>query len=224
MKFKCLYAKMNPLFARSGLDFVIDHIDTAPLPATLVEKASPFYCNFKVRNWCALMPNSSHMLNAYKGRPTDEERNMHVPQSFSFMCRQGVVSSCNCCVHLHSMVSLGCEVFSPVRYAWSRAWYPKGRAPAKETETRWKYEWCVRYGEGIHEWHNFVTASLASFSTGVWGEKQEILQRSEFHSLGGPAKCGTWESPADWRSCCSFWIWFSTFGACSILLPKASWQ
>ena len=38
------------------------------------------------------MPASSTMKNAYRTRATDEETNMAVPQSFSFMCRQGAVT------------------------------------------------------------------------------------------------------------------------------------
>ena len=35
------------------------------------------------------MPTSSTLKNAYRARKTDEENNMKVPQSFSFMCREG---------------------------------------------------------------------------------------------------------------------------------------
>ncbi|CAL1162578.1 unnamed protein product [Cladocopium goreaui] len=66
---ECLHKKLSPLFHKSGMDFRIEHIDT-------------------VRNWCQLMPTSSTLKNAYRGRKSDEETNMKVPQSFSFMCRE----------------------------------------------------------------------------------------------------------------------------------------
>eukprot|EP00434_Breviolum_minutum_P009292 symbB.v1.2.008188.t2/scaffold450.1/size202773/7 len=66
---ECLTTRLAPLFAKSGLEFKVEHVDT-------------------VRNWCHLTPSSSTLSNAYLSRKTDEESGMKVPQSFSFMCRE----------------------------------------------------------------------------------------------------------------------------------------
>ena len=46
----------------------------------------------KIRNWCALMPAGATLTNCYKARKGDRDgaEQWAVPQSFSFMAREGL--------------------------------------------------------------------------------------------------------------------------------------
>ena len=90
------------------------------------------------------MPQTATLKNAYRGRPSDEDENMKVPQSFSFMCREGqgfrVIWTKPSIVYIEfilvfvMMIFLGPGTTSCLfmiifafgvpldRYAWTRAW------------------------------------------------------------------------------------------------------
>ena len=103
---RCLTSKLHPLLMATGAEFKIEHVDTASwlhpkfikqqgLDHVWVKTIERFWLDEhnepQVRNWCQMMPVSSTMKNAYRSRKTDDENNFAVPQSFSFMCRQGRV-------------------------------------------------------------------------------------------------------------------------------------
>ena len=79
---------MGQLFARKGMAFECEHVDTA---SRLL-----FRCRLliEVRDWCKLMPMCASLRNAYRSRKADMPVDAHeegdgyrVPQSFSFLLR-----------------------------------------------------------------------------------------------------------------------------------------
>ena len=107
---------MRPLFAKAGMVFDCEIVDTA----TWLERAvknkqqlfrlrvvyhsgigfslepfspnNPFYHAAEIRDWCTIMPNGASLKNCYKARPNDREQDRCVPQSFTFMAREGGMS------------------------------------------------------------------------------------------------------------------------------------
>ena len=99
---------MGPLFQKSGLRFECEMVDTVPCLPSI--KTNPPYkqrvscCHnhshgihvkplllAKIRDWCRIMPVGSTLRNAYRARKGDRDREdaFKVPQSFTFMQRQG---------------------------------------------------------------------------------------------------------------------------------------
>ena len=100
---RTLINRMRPLFAKSGLIFECEIVSEVPwwrklgLMAlwaglqNIPNMSIWFPALTKIRNWCSLMPTGATLSNAYRPRKGDRdgEEQHAVPQSFTFMAREG---------------------------------------------------------------------------------------------------------------------------------------
>lgn len=104
---RTLIQKMGPLFAKSGLVFDCEIVDTVPwLRKSSGKKSDPVLFQLwlenyllpiiafstKIRDWSKFMPAGATLKNCYMPRKGDDEgdETMCVPSSFTFMVREGV--------------------------------------------------------------------------------------------------------------------------------------
>lgn len=106
---RTLLQRMAPLFAKSGMRFECEMVDTvtwfikqsqliAAAKTSLDSKNMALWNHIlgmaKIRDWCRMMPAGSTLRNAYRARKGDRDNQddpMKVPQSFSFIAREGWV-------------------------------------------------------------------------------------------------------------------------------------
>ena len=182
---RCLYKKLTPLFSKSGLEFHIEQIDTdACVQITWVTgwlsdfkygiqvRKCPSYefkfQHIKVRNWSKMMPTSATLKNAYLSRKTDEENNMKVPQSFSFMCREGrgflpKKTTGYCTPHSKSILC-PCQTYldKGITFRWMRMYHGA-------------YGWVV-------PWKMYLLWSRASCLTKSWFNHHPVFTLSPFEA------------------------------------------
>lgn len=86
---------MGPLFAKSGLKFECELVDTASCWQLTCGVGSIYFDTLaflaKVRDWCRLMPSGATLKNCYRARKGDRDNEdaLKVPHSFTFIQRQG---------------------------------------------------------------------------------------------------------------------------------------
>jgi hypothetical protein len=145
------------------------------------------------------MPLTATLKNAYRGRPSDEDQNMKVPQSFSFMCREGrgfYGIWTNPLKHFYWCYLLGfgnddiCGigdkwVFMIIfafggpldRYAWTRAWLTTWREPTSSIEEWGVPQGCVCYDKILHVGPVADTATTPCISSMLHDNNRTIFQR-----------------------------------------------
>ena len=186
---------MGPLFQKSGLRFECEMVDTVPCLPSI--KTNPPYkqrvscCHnhshgihvkplllAKIRDWCRIMPVGSTLRNAYRARKGDRDREdaFKVPQSFTFMQRQGwfFIAENFKLFLINWKISLSSSMPNPSdRHAWPRAWDSVRGESSTTPSKRWRCKGCLCNGQADNEWWYLVPATLAglpSFHAGIHGK------------------------------------------------------
>lgn len=100
---RTLIKRMRPLFEKSGMVFECELVDTVTCPigaGKLMSGSESPNCHpliSEMRDWCNIMPAGASLKNCYRARKGDADggdggdgETFCVPQSFSFMAREGL--------------------------------------------------------------------------------------------------------------------------------------